>query len=309
MELKSWTYEEFPEFSGKIEDAKTIKTSGEEIGVRYLQDLLYAKVDGTELHLQILQPYTRNHPEKKYPCIVWVQGSAWMQQDVKGNLPMYSQLAARGYVVAIVQYRHSGIAAFPAQIQDAKNAIRYVRKYAKEYGVDSDNILVGGDSSGGHTAVFCGIVKDNDELDYNLFPGISAEVKGVIDYYGAVSLMYEDGFPSTVDHHLPDSPEGMLMGHVNLRENKELCQKGSAECYITPELQMAPTLILHGTKDRTVNTYESVQLYEKMKSCGKQVELYLLEGADHGGAEFWTEDVCRLVDEFAQDCMKVESIR
>ena len=46
-----------------------------------------------------------------------------------------------------------------------------------------------------------------------------------------------------------------------------------------------------------------------MKSCGKQVEVYLLEVADHGGAEFWTEDVCRLVDEFVQDCMKVESNR
>lgn len=279
------------------------KTTGDEVGVRYLHDVEYARVSNVPLHLQILVPFTRNEPDKRYPCMVFVQGSAWMEQDVWMQCPMLSGLAKKGYVIAVVQYRHSGIAPFPAQVQDARNAIRYMRSHASDYHVDADAIIVGGDSSGGHTSMFCGIVKDGGELDESLFPGVSADVKGILNYYGSISMMYEDGYPSTVNHHLEDSPEGMLMGKVNLKEHPELCQKGSVECYITPELEMAPTMIVHGTKDRTVNTYQSVQLFEKMKACGKDVRLYLLEGADHGGAEFWTEKMCNLAHEFIQYCL------
>lgn len=151
--------------------------------------------------------------------------------------------------------------------------------------------------------MFCGIAREGGELDASLFPGVSAEVKGILNYYGSVSMMYEEGFPSTVNHHMEDSPEGLLMGKVNLKEHPELCRKGSVECWITPELDMAPTMIVHGTKDRTIHTYQSVQLYEKMKACGKDVRLYLLEGADHGGAEYWTEEMCSLAHEFIQYCL------
>ena len=63
-----------------------------------------------------------------------------------------------------------------------------------------------------------------------------------------------------------------------------------------------PTLILHGTKDRTVNCEGSVILYRQMKKCGKDVQLYFLKGADHGGAEFWTEEVLDIVDVFLKKC-------
>jgi acetyl esterase/lipase len=304
MEVKAWTYNEFPDYTTPVLGAIRLKTTGDEVGVFHKPNIEYAHLDGITLCLQILMPFTRNEPERVYPCIVWIQGSAWLKQDVFSQCPMLARLAEKGYVIAVVQYRHSEIAAFPAQIQDAKNAIRYMRIHAKEYHVDPEAIIVSGDSSGGHTAMFCGIVEDDSEMDANLFPGVSAKVKGIVNYYGAVSLMYEDGVPSTINHGLPDSPEGMLMGRVNLRENPELRKRASVECYITPELAIAPTLIFHGTKDRTINVYLSVNLFQKMKECGKDVGLYLVEGADHGGAEFWTDEVCCLVDEFAKKCIQ-----
>jgi len=298
MEVKTWTYDEFPDFTEEIEDAVRLTTSGNEVGVSYHHDVKYAEVNGISLHLQILNPFTRNDPDKVYPCIVYVQGSAWMEQDVYGSCTLLGKLAAKGYVIAVVQYRHSGIAAFPAQVQDARNAIRYIRIHAGDYHIDQDNIFVGGSSSGGQVAMFCGIVKEGDEMDATLYPGVSAQVKGILDYYGAVSMLEEDGFPSTLNHHLPDSPEGMVMGHSNLRERTELREKATVECYITHKLDIPPVIIFHGTKDRTVNVSQSVSLYQKLKACGKNVRLYLLEGADHGGAEFWTEEVCNIVDNF-----------
>ncbi|MBR3437873.1 MAG: alpha/beta hydrolase fold domain-containing protein, partial [Lachnospiraceae bacterium] len=148
MEVKQWTYEELPEFTDIPEGAKIIPTTGDEVGVMYLHDIEYANVDGHPLHLQLMIPNSRNKRMDffvkelpfKLPCFVFVQGSAWMQQYVYANVPNLSKLAARGYVCAIVEYRHSGIAKFPSQAEDALNAVRFLRKNAPRFGIDQDNM-------------------------------------------------------------------------------------------------------------------------------------------------------------------------
>ena len=252
------------------------------------------------LHLQILLPFSRNNQEMVCPCVVFVQGSAWFPQNVFAQLCRVSKLAERGYVVAVVEYRHSGIAPFPAQIMDARNAVRFMRAHAAEYHVDPANIVISGDSSGGHTAMFAGMI--HDDAQNNLVPGVSAGVKGIINYYGSCSVMKEDSNPIQILHCQPDSPEGMVMGHVDLRNNLELKKKLSVECNITEETQIPPTLIFHGTKDRTVNCEGSAILYRQMKKCGKDVRIYLIKGGDHGGAEFWTDEVLDIVDGFLKEC-------
>ena len=77
MEIKAWTYEEYPGYSEEVPGAVRLKTTGDEVGVRYLHDVEYARVDDVPLHLQILLPFTRNEPDIIYPCLVFVQGSAW----------------------------------------------------------------------------------------------------------------------------------------------------------------------------------------------------------------------------------------
>ncbi len=302
MEVKEWTYEEIPEFTEEVEGAHVISTTGDEIGVTYIPNVEYAEIDGVRLHLQILQPFTRNQPEMVWSCVVFVQGSAWMQQDVYAQIPRASKLAERGYVTAIVEYRHSGIAPFPAQIMDARNAVRFLRANAKQYHIEPDQIVVSGDSSGGHTAMFAGMI--HDDVEHNLYPGITAEVKGIVNFYGSTSVMAEDSNPIQVLHCQPDSPEGMVMGHVDLREHPELKRKLSVECNITEDTVIPPTLILHGTKDRLVNCEGSAILYRQMKKCGKEVQLYLIKGADHGGAEFWTVETLAIIDGFIRSCLE-----
>ncbi len=301
MEIKNWSYDEFPEFDEEVPGVKRISTSGDEIGTMVLPNVQYANVDGNKLHMQIIVPISRNTREiqVQLPCVVFVQGSAWLQQNVFQNIGMLARLAEEGYVVAIVEYRHSGIASFPAQAEDARNAVRFMKKYAAEYGVDADNIFLAGDSSGGHTAVFAGIIRD-DESKSNQYPSVKAEVRGIIDLYGSVSVMLEDGNPTTENHHMPDSPEGMVMGGVNLSERSDLRKALSAECNIDEKTELAPMLIFHGTKDRIVNTRQSIILYQHLKKLGKDVELYLVEGGDHGGPEYWTPNCLKIMDEFIQ---------
>ena len=90
------------------------------------------------------------------------------------------------------------------------------------------------------------------------------------------------------------------MGGVNLREHPELCKAMSVECNIDENTPYPPVLMFHGTKDRTINPRVSVVIYKRLKECGKDVSLYLLEGADHGGSEFWCEEVISLIIDFIQ---------
>ena len=309
MEVRDWSYEELPEFNEELEGVEVIETTGNEVGVSYLHDIEYANIDGIPLCLQILVPASRNvgfipFAEKQtfaVPCFVFVQGSAWMQQYVYAQVAQVAKLAEKGYVCAIVEYRHSGIASFPAQAKDARNAIRYLRQNAEKYGIDSERMIVAGDSSGGHTAMWAALIHDDNSAD-NCFPGVSAEVKGIVDFYGSTSVMAADSNPTTLNHCLPDSPEGMVMGKKNLLEHRELARALSVECNIDGDTKLPPVLMFHGTKDRLVNCQGSAILYKRLKNTGHRVKFYLIKGADHGGAEFWTNRIVGIIDEFCQSC-------
>ena len=104
-------------------------------------DIVYAKRCGTkeetkteerELKLIILEPKPRENADTaKWPCVAYVQGSAFHEQWLWNNIPRHLRLAQKGYVVAVIQYRPSDIAPFPAQMQDAKTAIRFLKKHAE----------------------------------------------------------------------------------------------------------------------------------------------------------------------------------
>jgi acetyl esterase/lipase len=307
MELKTWTYEDLPEFSEEVEGATWLDTTGDEVGVTYLPDVEYECVDDLPRVLQVLIPGSRNHkapkagvgrgPSRLYPCVVYVQGSAWMRQDVYANLPSIARLAALGYVVAVVQYRESGIGVFPDQVYDARNAVRFMRAHADEYAVDPDRVAIMGDSSGGHVSCHAGLLHD-DGGEFDLYPGHSGDVACIVNYYGSTDFTIEDANPSTVNHNMPDSPEGMVMGGIDLNEDQEARERLTVRCNIDASTPMPAIAHFHGTKDRTVNARCSVLLHQRLVETGHDSTLYLLRGADHGGPEFWTPEVLALVDAF-----------
>lgn len=300
IEVKEYTYETMPDYTDEVEGAKEIKLSGKEIHTAYIPDVVYDRKDGTDLHLQIVTPKCPDSSDGRFPCVVYVQGSAWKEQDVHSNVANIGLLARKGYVTAIVQYRHSGIAKFPAQIIDAKNAIRFLIEHKDEYGVDENNIIIAGNSSGGHTSAMVGMTAKTDLFDepINSRP---LNIKGIIDLYGAVDITMDCGFPTTLNHGKPDSPEGMLMG-FDISENPEAAKAACAKTYAG--LDYAPMLIVHGTKDKTVFAQESVDLYNEIKAREKDVQLYLIRGADHGGAAFWSDEMIEIYHNFIQKCIK-----
>jgi acetyl esterase/lipase len=267
-----------------------------EVMVMYTPNVIYTKRDNLDLSLQILSPNLSD--KKKLPCVIYVQGSAWMKQDVYKVIPQLSKFAQRGFLVAIVEYRPSAVSPFPAQIQDAKTAIRFMRKNAEKYNIDPENIFIWGDSSGGHTSVFAGVSSGNKVLDTEEYAEYSDKVNAVVDFYGPTDIAKMQDFPSSFNHNTPDSPEGMLIGGFTVNENPEKSQKTNPLNYINKTSAIPPILIAHGDMDRIVPFNQSELLAKKLQENEKVFEYYTLAGADHGTAEFWTVNMFNVVETF-----------
>jgi acetyl esterase/lipase len=225
-------------------------------------------------------------PAPKYPLVVYIPGSAWHRQNVWMSLDKARYFAARGYAFAIAEYRPTDIGAtYPAQVEDAKAAIRFLKDHADEYGVDANKVAVWGDSSGGHTAASIGITAPE-------------MAQCVVDWFGPTEISVMNCYPSTMDHYGPDSPQGMLIGGKAVLENPELAQAVNPNTYISADKPVPPMLIMHGSKDMLVPFNQSVRLYEKLKECGKDAMFYRLEGGGHGSGGFESDEAYRLVLEF-----------
>jgi len=286
---------------GKTFEIKEIVPSGNETDCIYHNDVTYVTRDGVELKLQIITPFNLMKQGERFPLVVFVQGSAWFKQNCYMNVPQLARFTQRGYVAAIVEYRHSGIKPFPAQVQDAKTAVRFLRKNADKYGINPDQVFIWGDSSGGHTAVLAGLTCNDNILDTEDYKEFSCSVKGIIDYYGVTDITDPEGFPGAIMPQKADTPEGKLIGGYDINEHPELAAPTVAMNYISEDKEIPPVLIFHGTQDKLVSFGQSVKLYEKLVSCGKKVDFYAIKDADHGGPAFWSNEVLDIVERFINE--------
>lgn len=257
----------------------------------YRPDVVYAKYSGeVERRLQIIMPSRSGY---KFPLVVFIQGSAWQKQDVYAAIPNLSQIAAKGFVVASVEIRDTGIARFPAAIEDVKCAIRFMRRHAEEYGIDPDRVAVWGDSSGGHLSLMTGLTMG--EYDNGLYSEESDAVSAVIDYYGVTDLLTLGKYNNILDHDAADSPEGLFIGG-QVKEHTELAKKASP---LHQDLDQAlpPFLIVHGDSDQIVHINQSIEMYKALKAHGQRVVFYKVTGADHGPG-FWNLQVLDVTAKF-----------
>ena len=260
--------------------------------IDYRPNVVYASKDNTDLTLQILVPRLLEvDTNARYPLIVYIQGSAWRKQNVYRNLIALGDFARRGYVVAIVEYRPSDDAVFPAQIEDTRDAINFMINNADKYNVDTNNIFVWGDSSGAHTALFTAIpLNENDNAITN--------INAIIAYYPPTDLleMRNDPLGSTTGD--ADSPEGILIGRKNVYDFPEEAKKISPYYEISKVTNMPPIFLAHGIVDSLVPFNQSKILADKLKEENRVYEFYALKDADHGDWQFWTKDMFDLVEKF-----------
>ncbi len=290
------------ESHSEIETAQTLTFPQKLHNVRYIHDVDYMTSHGENLTLQILQPDSWNG--EKYPCIVYVQGSAWMKQNVYANLPALAEFAKRGYVIAVVEYVHSGIAPFPAQLQNVKTAIRFMRKDAEKYNVDTDNIFIWGDSSGGHLALMTAVTDGISEFDTELYKEYSTDINACVSYYGISDIKTIHTDPCSVSSGKADSPEGMLLGGIDVSKHVKEADAASPIHYVNEAQDIPPILLAVGTCDHVVPFSQTELMARKLEEAHKEYVYYVLEGADHGSWEFWTPQTFDCVDEFLKKHIK-----
>ncbi len=271
----------------------------------YTRDVVYQEREEMPLHLQLLlQSADPSSPEKSFPLIVLIPGSAFHKQDVPGAVGLAGLLACRGFSVALVEYRPSEVAPFPAQMLDAKAAVRYMKRNAEKYRIDPEKVVLMGDSSGGHTALMAAFTQGISSLEEPEESQISSSVRGVIDLYAPVNIATMNEELSTQDHTGPDSPEGYLIGRKPVLENPQLVEPTVVTRYISQTREIPPVLIFHGSNDELVPFSQSCELYDALKQKGKKAAFYQILGAHHGGKEFWCTQVLDKIEAFIREVIE-----
>jgi acetyl esterase/lipase/enterochelin esterase-like enzyme len=253
--------------------------------------------DGAKLHANLeyvsggherqrLDLYVPGKTGAPLPVIVWIHGGAWMGGSKDGGVPALP-LVGEGYAVASINYRLSQHAAFPAQIEDCKAAIRWLRANAGTYNLDSARIGVWGASAGGHLVALLGAsggVRDLEGKGGNADQ--SSRVQAVVDFFGPTDFLQMDAHAlpgARVKHDLASSPESQLIRGA-IQENRDKTGRTNPVNYVSKDAP--PFLIVHGEQDPLVPCHQSELLYEALKKVRTDVTFYKIAGAGHGGPEF-----------------------
>ena len=237
-------------------------------GTRVELNLAYAK-DGAESHrLDLFLPEKGEGP---FPVVVWIHGGGWIRGS-KENCHA-APLVAKGYAAVSINHRFLQQAAFPAQIEDCKAAVRWVRANASKYHLDPDHVGVMGASSGGHLASLLGTASNASELEGqgdNLDQ--SSQVQAVVDLFGLLSI------------------------------TKDTSNKSDVLRYITKATP--PFLIVHGDADKSVSIKQSLQLTAALKKAGVEVTMFTVKGGGHSGPEYFTDEMMTMYQGFFDKHLK-----
>jgi acetyl esterase/lipase len=252
-------------------------------------DLNYAGDDQGYHTLDVYLPKTREAP---YPVVIHIYGSAWFSNDSKDKADINTIVKAlldAGFAVVTPNHRSSMDAKFPAQINDIKAVVRFVRGKAAELGLDQSFIGISGCSSGGHLAALTGTtngVKEfrsgNEVVDIegNLgqFINESSRVNAVCDWFGPVDILNIDSCRTQSMFSAEQSPETALMGYP-VKDNIIRSLSASAITYVDPS--DPPFLLIHGDKDALVPYCQSKDLNAALKKAGVKSEYIQVAGGEH----------------------------
>ena len=248
-------------------------------GVRVLTGVPYAALPGARpLELDLYLPAGPGPA----PVVVFLHGGGWRLGSRHTAGPAYrgadptpfEQVAQAGIAVASVDYRLSGEAVWPAQLHDAKAAVRWLRERAGELGVDPDRIAAWGESAGGHLAELLGLTTDDPALEGGVgVTGPSSRVAAVAAWYAPSDLV---GFTTDLgtDPTDPGTREAQLLG----APAADVPDRAAQASPVTHASAAAPPfLLLHGRADRFVPCVQSERLAGQLPD----VELHTYDGADH----------------------------
>lgn len=214
--------------------------------------------------------------EGTWPCILDIHGGGWAKRQVEADKPMMERLAQRGFVTALVSYRLSTEAKYPAAIDDCKAALRCLRAHAKELKIDPERIGCMGGSAGGHLSALTAITTGLPEFEgEGPFKDQSSAVKA-----GIVMAATQDLVASNTGKK---SENSVLFFGGTIEEIPEVYKAASPITHVRPGVP--PIIFIEGEKDTL--KIGRAEMMEKLKALGIETEVYTLKFAPH---PFWMSD-------------------
>ena len=259
---------------GDFHSPEAIPTVVVEAGV------VYGEVDGQSLLLDIARVPDTGLPR---PAMIVIHGG-FLFKGARADIEEFAlPLARAGYVTFNIDYRlfamETGVNPWPAQLDDAQRAVRWVRAHAAEYGVDPDRIGAIGFSAGGQLASFLGSRDTRDNNDPAL-AGYSSRVSCVVNMAGDVDM----SIPFFAGE-ITELTFAILGGSLEQPPDQDAYRDFSAITFV--DESTAPMLVLHGAEDVRVPVEHSRRLVERLQSTGIEVDYTEFPGLDHFGVAKW----------------------
>ena len=232
--------------------------------VNIREGVVFATGGGRDLRCDIFEPPAGL---AKGTGVLLVHGGGWSSGD-RSQLRGYGVLLGRkGYLCVASEYRLTGEALWPAQIEDVKAALRWMRANAEDLGIDPARTVISGNSAGAHLALVAGGTAGMANLEgAGGNPGVASSVAAVIAFYPPTGLEKRSwgGLPSLF---------GPGAAEATLRTASPLTYASAA---------YPPTLLIHGNADEVVPAAESTLMYDALHAAGVPVELHMYAGQPHG---------------------------
>jgi acetyl esterase/lipase len=271
------------------------------------KDLAYASVSPAQM-LDLYIPTTGSGP---FPVVIMVHGGGFMFGDKAdgGGLTGVDQLLEAGYAVASINYRLSGEATYPAQINDSKAVVRFLRANAAEYNLNPDKFGAWGASAGGNLVSLLGTTCGVAELEGAELGNAdqSSCVQAVVDWFGPIDfLKMQEQFAGTScssNTNDASSPESKLVGAA-IQTVPDKVALTNPMNYISAD--DAPFFIENGTADCNIPPVQNKNLADALSAVigTDNVSYVSLEGAGHGGSQFETEENLQQVISFLDKYLK-----
>jgi acetyl esterase/lipase len=243
--------------------------------------LVFAEPAGQPLQLDLYRPAGAG----EVPVCVYLHGGGWARGSrtdrADGRLV---PVARSGIAVASIDYRLTDSAIFPAQLEDARAAVRWLRARGAEHGLATGRIGAWGASAGGHLAALLGLCPDDGDLG-------DSSVQGVVAWFPPTDLL-------TVGTDEPEGPrppflsgpppspsfEARLLGVATVTDDAGAARAASPLAHVRPDAP--PFLVVHGDRDGLIPSVQSRRLVEALTGAGATANLMLLAGANHEDPAF-----------------------
>ena len=269
------------------------------------KDIVYGHAGGIDLKLDI------GHPDGKgpFPAIVFMHGGGWQQGDKSHMHKWIRKFAASGFVGVSIGYRFAPQFKWPAQVQDVKTAVQYLRAHAGDLNIDPEKIGAMGESAGGYLALMLGVTSPGDGLEVqNEYAKFPSNVQAVVSFVSASDFTLP-GLPLT------PALEAEMQKYYNksLKEvrtdftgasgpDDPILKRISVVSYV--DKSDPPVLMFYGDSDPFVSIEHGYRLQSALKKAGVANELIIVKGGGHGWSGTLQDETTLQMSEFFERILK-----